>query len=482
MNQRAHLGHPSKADIKKVSQLLQALSPAIDPLQSRLHDHPGKRADVSLNAFLGYFLLNEMAGNDLTIRNVFHVAEALPSTVRARWGDCSENLTYARLHHLFRRTCKLLGGRNVRGEISDMDYFLNELLMLQLGATGIDFGTTEAADGTVFRTTARSRFRRPNSEEKRWNQKNGRDRNAMVEYTVDADAVMGHYPRKDGHQKFATGYEAHVFVPVSEGGQEMPVVASALTVQANSTADRIAMRNLAILRSSRIDTLLFDAGYDRKGEESMQKLLSHGINPIFDPNKNLRQGKTRSNGKIIIDGDEFCPQLPSKLRRLPDFAKNMSLDERKKLEAMYNERDRYRFERVAYGEKTIRSMCPAQAGKVRCSGVPVSLNSKRKDIPSVQAPDHLPKCCTQKTTSTPTVMLRRSRQGRYAYGTTAWLKLYAQRNRVESYNALFRHNIGHFEERKWCAVMGRVKMTLMLGIKLLATNIRSIANFLNDTT
>ena len=459
-----------------------ALESVLGPLQAQLHDHPGRKAEVSVKGLLGYLLLNEMAGNDLTLRNVMYVAKALPLALRSRWGDSSPEPTYARLHHLFRRLCKLLGGGNVGGEISDMDSFMNELLQLQLDATGIDFGSAEAADGTVFRTTARSRFRPPDARQKRWNEENGRDRNAKIEHTVDPDAVLGHYPRKDGQQKFATGYEAHLLVPVPETDSRMPVVASAMTVQPNSTPFRVAMRDLAILRQKRIKTLIFDAGYDRKGDESFQKLLNYGINPIFDPNKQLRYGKTRSNGKLIIDGDEFCPQMPSKLRKLPDFAKNLPPKDRAVLEALYNERDRYRFERVSYGEQTVRSMCPAQAGKVKCNGVPVSLNIERKDLPSVQAPDHRPKCCMQKTTSTTTRMLRRSRQGKYAYGTSRWLRLYGQRNRTESYNAAFRHNIGHFEERKWCAVMGRIKMTFMLGIKLLATNIRAIANFIADTT
>lgn len=194
------------------------------------------------------------------------------------------------------------------------------------------------------------------------------------------------------------------------------------------------------------------------------------------------QGKTRTHGALIIDGDLYCPKMPRALRRLPDFAKTMSKGESANLEALYDERDRYRFERKAYGSEKVRSMCPAQALKVKCTGVPVSLNNPRTDIPYVEAPEDRPKCCAQVTITTKTEELRRSRQGHYAYGTSKWRRLYAQRNRAESYNADFRHNIGNFEERKWCAVMGRVKMTFMFGIKLLATNMRKIANFLADSS
>lgn len=433
-------------------------------------------------ALIGYLVCTDKADNRLTLTNALMVAQALPPEIRSKWGDRSSELTYARLHRLFARTVQMFEGGNVGGEVSEMDDLFNAFLQAQLDATGIDFGTVEAADGTVIRSTARERFRDPSDADKKWNKENGRDRNSKIPYTADPDAVTGHYPSKGGQSKFANGFEVHLTVPVPEGSKAMPVVASAMTVQPNSTANRTALRSLAINRRHLIDTLIVDAGYDRAGPESFQKLFEFGIAPIFDPNKSMRHGKTRAHGAVIVDGDLFCPNTPQMLIELPDFAKNMTQIERSSLQALYDERDRYRFERVSYGPDKIRSMCPAQAKKVKCTGVPVSLNISRTDLPYVEAPEDRPKCCAQKTITTKTEELRRSRQGRYAYGTSKWLKLYGQRNRTESYNADFRHNIGSFEERKWCAVMGRVKMTFMLGIKLLATNMTKIANFVADSS
>ena len=482
VSQRSHLGHPSPEDVRAVDQELSELTPLLDPIQQKLHDHPGRKAEVSLRALFAYFLCNEKAENKTTLQNALIVGRALPPEVRVGWGDISPDPSYAQLHRLFTRFVRLHKGGNLGGEISKMDELFNRLFQAQLDATNIDFGSVEAADGTVFRTTARERFRPPNDEEKKWNEENGRDRNSKIPWTVDPDAALGHYPSKGGQTKFATGFEAHLTVPVPDGPRKMPIVVSSMTVQRNATTDRTALRSLAISRKHRIKTLIVDAGYDRKGEESFQRLHLEGIAIIFDPNKKLRQGKTRTHGALIIDGDLYCPNMPKRLRRLPDFAKNMAKGESAKLEALYDERDRYRFERKAYGPDKVRSMCPAQALKVKCTGVPVSLNNPRTDIPYVEAPEDRPKCCTQVTITTKTEQLRRSRQGHYAYGTSKWRRLYAQRNRAESYNADFRHNIGNFEERKWCAVMGRVKMTFMFGIKLLATNMRKIANFLADSS
>ena len=478
--QRTHMGHPSPNDIAAVDEILDNIEPVLAPVQERLRAHKGRHAETTLKAFIGYCLLNDLAGNASTLANVLRVAKGLQNDTRTGWGDTSPEQTYKRLHQLFSRLMRLLGEAEP-GELSEMDQLINSLIETQLDATGIDFGTTEAADGTVFRTPARKRYSRPTPAQQKWNVENGRDPHTRIAWTIDEDAALGHYPAKDGQVNFAVGYEAHLFTPVPEEGNDMPIVASAVTVQPNTTASRVAMRDLAIRIKDRVNTLIFDAGYDRTGESSFQILHDHGISPIFDPNKKLRHGKAPSHGKLIIDGDEFCPQMPKGLRNLPDFAKNLAPDACTNLEARYAERDRYRFEPVAYGAKTVRSMCPAWRGTVKCTGVPHSLNNPKVDIVDVEVSIDPPKCCTQRTTSTPRRLLRRSRQGRYPYGTAEWLRLYGQRNRVESYNADFRHNIGNFEERKWCAVMGRVKLTFLLGIKLLTTNMRKIENFKQDT-
>lgn len=473
--QRTHLGHPSSNDIDLVDELLGNIEHVLTPLQEKLHDHKGRKAETSLRAFYAYGVLNEMAGNRATIVNVLAVARGLDSATRLRWGDSSPDQSYKRLTTLARRISKLLGSKGF-----DIDDEATALLQAQLDAVkGVDFGTAIAFDGTVFRSSAVTHYRNPTTAERRTKSAHGRNPSTQVAWCKDPDAAHGHYPSKDGQTKFAMGYEAHLACPVpTVKGQDMPIVAAAMSLQPNSTATRPAIRDL-LIRLKKYDTVIFDAGYDFKGKQCFQEFLANGISPIFDPNKKLRKGQSSSHGKLIIDGDEFCPSTPKRLRDLPSLAQSLKTAEREKLEGLYDERARYMMARVSYGAM-VRSMCPALAGKVACPQRPESLNNYGATIPKeIVPPENPPKCCIQKTTSTPVALLRRSRQGQHPYGTTDWGRLYRQRNRIESYNASIRHNIGNMAERSWTRVFGREKIGMFLTFKLLATNIRNIESFLH---
>gem|GEM_PF-5111200 len=252
-----------------------------------------------------------------------------------------------------------------------------------------------------------------------------------------------------------------------------------MAFQPNATTYRPAIRDLLISRN-RYRTAVFDGGYDFKDENSFQKFLDVGIAPIFDPNKVLRKGTTSSHGKLIRDGDEFCPSTPEALRDLPSLAEHMSEADRTALEARYDERAKYMMARVSYSDGRVRSMCPAMEGKVVCPQRPKSMNIQDPTVPEVVPPKSLPKCCVQTTTSTKVELLRRSRQGRRPYGTTDWGRIYRQRNRTESFNAMIKHNVGNLAERSWCRVFGRCQVGLLFGLKMMAANIRSIDNFLYD--
>lgn len=473
--QRSHVGHPSPSDIELVDELLGNIAHKLVPLQERLNDHKGKKAETGLKAFVGYTLSSELAGNRSTTSATTAVAMALPIEVRRRWGDTSPQQSYKRLNTMLRRISKVLAETD-----TGFDEFATGLFEAQLDASGIDFGDAVAFDGTVTRSAARVHYREPTKQEKAANRKLGRNPNKKVAWGKDADARHGHYPAKEGQVPFAFGYEAHIACPIpTVEGQEMPVVAAALAFQPNSTTDRPAIRDLLIARD-RYKTVVFDAGYDYKGESNFQKFLDVGIAPIFDPRQQLRKGITSSHGKIIRDGDEFCPSTPEALRELPTLAEHMSEADRTALEAKYDERAKYMMARVSYGDGRVRSMCPAMAGKVVCPARPKSMKIQDPTAPEVTPPTDLPKCCVQKTTSTRVELLRRSRQGRHAYGTTEWGRIYRRRNRTESFNALIKHNLGNLAERSWSRVFGRCKVGLLFALKMMAANIRSIDNFLYD--
>lgn len=472
--QRTHVGHPSKADIKLADRLLKTIGPVLEPLQEALRDHKGKKAETSLKAFYGYGFLNEMAGNRGTVTNMVAVAAGLDPQVRHRWGDTSPNQSYKRLITVNKRYAKLLKS----GEY-DVDQITTKILEAQLDASGIDYGKACAFDGTVIRSPAVTRFRKPTAADRA--RRVGKRKDNQVAWCKDPDAAYGHYPDKDGQESLAMGYEAHIACPVPTAqDKDMPIVASALSMQPNTTGTRTAIRDLLIQRQ-RYETVIFDAGYDFKADRTFQTFLNHGISPVFDPNKLLRKGQSSSHGKIIIDGDEFCPSTPQRLRDLAPIAPNMSTKERTKREAQYDERAKYMMARVSYDGTNVRSMCPALTGKVACPQRPESLNVWSSEMPDeISPPKTPPKCCVQQTTTTKVKILRRSRQGLHPYGTTEWGRIYRQRNRIESYNSAIRHNIGTLAERAWVCMFGREKTAVLFSFKLLATNTRNIETFLAD--
>lgn len=266
------------------------------------------------------------------------------------------------------------------------------MLEANLDASGIDFGRAVSGDGTVFRSPAAAYFRTPTDEEKLQNVEDGKEPDAKIlKASLDTEAKNGHYPSKQGFTKYAHGYEAHLLVPIPDSDElKIPMVVSGMSLQANTSATRFVMRDLVIDRADRYDMLLYDAGYDYKDERNFQTLLDHGIDPIFDPNKKLRKGKRTSNGNIIRDGDTFRPSTPKRLLVLADFAKDKTTNKLLAMEAMYDERDKYRMERVSYDSDTVRSMCPAQAGKVACPLVTPSLNIRGKNLPDVTPPQDPP--------------------------------------------------------------------------------------------
>ncbi len=473
--QRSHVGHPSAADIELVDVLLTNLEHKLQPLQDKLHDHKGRKAQTSLKAYVGYAILNEMAGNRSTTMAITAVARGLSRDVRLRWNDTSPEQSYKRLTTILHRSAKILAETT-----TGFDEFVTGLFEAQLDATGIDFGDAVSFDGTVTRSAAVLHFRDPTEAEREANLKQGRNPDKMVALGKDPDARHGHYPSKEGTTKYAFGYEAHIACPVpTTQDQDMPIVASALAFQPNSTTNRPAIRDLLIGRR-RYKTVIFDGGYDFKDESSFQEFLNHGIAPIFDPRSTLRRGTTSSNGKLIVDGDEFCPSMPERFLDLKSMADHRSEEERIEMEAKYDERAKYMMARVSYDEERVRSMCPALEGKVACTQRPASMNIADPNVPEVTPPSSLPKCCIQKTTSTKVELLRRSRQGRRPYGTTEWGRLYRQRNRIESYNSLIKYNIGNFAERAWTRVFGRCKVGFFFTFKMLAANVRSIDNFFYD--
>ncbi len=457
------VGYPSSDQIAAIDQQLTLYTPELAPYQAALRDHPGKPAETSLNALIGYLMLNAACGNRARLTNIVRVAANLDDQQRHAWGDTSPVVTYKRLRTLFTRFTRLLEAEHPNTALAhrnQLDVFITTLAETQVDASGIAIGDAVAFDGTVIRSPAKHTGKGDTLK------------------SVDPDARVGHHPAKEGETAYAFGYEAHVAVTIgTTKRQNIPALAVAVAFQPNSTGTRPAIRDLLIDRSHRYRRAVFDAGYDFTEPNSFQTLHHHGIAPIFAPRENLRHGGIH-HGKHIRDGDEYCPATPQRLLDLPLHTPGSDKTDQAKLSALYDQRARYMFERVEHTPTRSRSKCPARAGKIVCPAYPPSLHKPADTHPiEVTPPDELPPCCTQTTTSTPTHKLRRSRQGTHPYGTTNWHHAYGQRNRSEQFFSNIRHNTGTITAKNWCAVTGQTKIGLLFGIAVLVENLNTINKF-----
>ncbi len=123
-------------------------------------------------------------------------------------------------------------------------------------------------------------------------------------------------------------------------------------------------------------------------------------------------------------------------------------------------------------EKT-RLICPAQAGKVRCTSCPMSMRLP-DDRPMVVDPPELataPKACRQKTVTIPGWVTSKLRQ-RHTWGSDAWIESYARRTHIEGFFGNLRDPSNQNISRGFCRVVGLVKTSLMVTFEVMAANLR----------
>ena len=489
---------PTRKDIKAVEEFLDTVSDQIELLHNLTRTHP-PFARVGIRAITLAGVLNAMCERTMTLKNIAATGNSLPKAVLKRYGLTGKE-TYKQYTHTNQRIADVLKEERTRealGIFFDADdpddgttrtngisLFATALLNEQCKPVLHIFNGLYGVDGTVVMTRAKEHWRDPTEEEQSKRPKKNRDKKVCFS-PVDRDAAYGHYPNKDGNVEFALGYEFELLGPAAEGDQ--PLLAIGIAFQPNSTKYRDAARNLAIRLNSQIVQLMYDGGYDFVGARSFaEQLRAHGIGRTFDPVGRPRRAGSHS-GAILIDGDAFCPFTPEKIQEpAPSSATGRSAENAAKLNAKYDERQSYQFERRGQNQTHYRSMCPAESGKVECPRKPSDPNKvrdhskptielgKEADVPE----ENWPKCCTQKTIGVPVTLLGPNRQDRNAYGTTAWNKEYKQRNMIESVNGAIReNNHGGLAERKWTKVMGLEKVGLMFTFKAIASNIFELAKF-----
>ena len=220
-------------------------------------------------------------------------------------------------------------------------------------------------------------------------------------YTKDIDARAGH--RSSNHQHNAglyIGYELHLSVQIRDYnyagkpgqltyGPDVPnIITGARLVPAGAHRGRAAVPMLKAERvpepgkaatpdrvGSPLKAVVWDRGYSLLAYENAHgPLWLAGIEPIFELTDAQRRQVQILTDVDWIDGAPFSKHTPAHLRDLPRVGRNDSAEERRKLQAQYDERARWRYSN--HGRPDVdgyaRLRCPfCTGGQVLGSGVAV---------------------------------------------------------------------------------------------------------------
>ena len=310
------------------------------------------------------------------------------------------------------------------------------------------------------------------------------------QYTVDADARAGH--RSATNSRAAgpyVGYELHLAVQARDvrwtnhierttlGPEVAGVVTTVALVPAGTHRGKAVVDQLIRAKDAghRIDDVVWDPGYSLcSAGTTHHRLAQAGIGQTFQPVTHQRGAKPFGGDALLIDGQLYSPLLPVDLRDLLAPPRGASEAEKRTYEAKFNQRARWRLVRHAGpdAEGATRWRCPFCAGLLRSRSFPKTMRTSRS-APLVDIPEATTCCCSGILTAMPVEL---PLWQRIPFGTTAWRIAMGRRQVVESVNAALK---GAFVDlaRGFLRVMGRIKMTVLLGFSIAAYNLDRIRSF-----
>ena len=235
--------------------------------------------------------------------------------------------------------------------------------------------------------------------------------------------------------------------------------------------------------------ILADRGYTYLDADKWANALrAREVAPTFDLHKNQRAVRPGPvMGSIWVDGGLFSDALPEHLRELPGFKLGLSVDEKIKLHALYDERIPFAF--APFGDVnsdrgTQRWRGPALRKLVRCVNDPESLRLGYDRPTTTCKPAYTdPKtgkrvvpCGCSKTVTVSMDEYARERQA-LLYGTTVWHASYGRRTAIEALNSEMRTHRGMNFRRDWCRVLGAARTHALWTFGLVGVNVRMLRDW-----
>lgn len=451
----------------------------VTPIQRRLDDHHGERAQLPWRSLLIAFLILGMQNSGgMHTRMAWQVLRSLSPKLQRQLNVVDEHghvVTYAQVTHLFDRVVKLITEVNDHehpDEPAFAAWFCEAIL--QASVDGHLLASNISVDSTDLRSWGRTVF-----DETRTGKTRMKGEPPVGSTPTEPDAGRGHMsPHDDLPGMVFSGYDAHLFVNTRDDTSgRVPVLIESMSITPAGVNRGFAVLPPLerLLRRRFIDTVYADRGYSMMTWDNWaSRINALGLSQCIQLSEKQHADQETLLDAYRIDGWLFSPSLPDGLRFLPQFTNWMTDEEKFALAARYDERAKYAFRVHSRPEDgTIRLQPPCWAGAVRCDkNKPAARTATRRAIP-VMGPDNSDELvsCSQQTVSLPLSAFKGVEQ-KYLYGTSEWVAKYYRRVAVETANSLLKtHHSkmvrGFIRYRRGSAV------AVLVGILCAAMNIRT---------
>lgn len=256
---------------------------------------------------------------------------------------------------------------------------------------------------------------------------------------------------------------------IHEGPEIPKFIRAANLVPAGSHRGEAVMPTI-MANADKIDAIIWDRAYSVLPHENYAgRLLSAGIWTVFELTKYQRENYPVSEHVIWRDGTPLHVNRPTELLNLTPPPMNATADEIKKRTAKYDERARWRWNKIAGPDEDgyTRWQCPFHAGRLKSRDFRQAKISK--EAPLVFLPDDVTKCC-EGTITLDASYTRLMQAFAIPYGTSAWRWAYSRRNMVETGNSYFGGSSYMSLERTYTRLMGHKNKKLLLALMVAGLN------------
>ncbi len=301
----------------------------------------------------------------------------------------------------------------------------------------------------------------------------------------DQDAGWAVKTTKDGGRESVYGYDLHALVYAPDLDKDRDLEATLVgrfditTAGRDVVAPSLRLIDASIAAGVEVKELLADRHYSYKRPERWAvQLTERGIKQVVDLHKN-DQGFRDYNGAKLAAGWLHCPRTPDALGTIPALGPSPSKDQIDAYNKLINERRAHALGRVSV-EGRYRFTCPALAGTVGCDRRPGSIHGAIENaLPVIANPPKdptAPKCCTQVTVELGDDGQRKLWQQDY-WGSKNWVLSKNRRTFVEGAFGNVKNPSTENLCRGFFRITGLGRVTLLVGIALVAHNMRQLRNW-----